>query len=1562
MNDSTSFITGYKPIHLLVVNPFTVLKDYHLSPLTKNELSISNVVPISFKFPSPLYSPKENSLNPEFVTLIGQIIYSFFILFIIFQSISLFFDSRKKSLKSYTSTPVTQIFKYFATFTEIILLGVIYIEHNKSLIIFELVAVAASLISFLIEFRTSPIATVSSSLFWIVNVLFTLVIFIQDTYSSHKIYAFNGVSYTSSGFSLLLSLTISVLEVAFYKPGYDISNESFNEKISFLSSFTFSFIHPVIDKIYKTNDITVKDLPDLIGNLKADIVRHTFTRNWNYELNKKPGLIQRWFYNNKTKAIPSLTWAVFKSFSGNIILNLGLTLIFTALSYIQPFILQRFIQYFQKYFYSVEKPPLIIGYYWASVMFLVSVVDFVVKNQASLIQSKFSNAMRTTLNTAIYEKALKLSPESRKKKSTGDIINNISTDVYTIFGFTASLDDYALSPLNLVLSLILLYNFFKNAAWFGFGAAIILCPIFSIAAAPMYKNYLKMMKFKDERTSLVTEILTSAKSVKLYSWEKPMLSKLYHIRHDKELKQVSKIGIIQALVSFLFSCLPFGISCATFLAFTIMYKTPLTADVVFPALVLFDLLIRPMLMIPNLITSVARFRTSINRVSELLTLDEISGDLHGYLNKSSDVDASNDSVIIKNATFVWNEVEPEESKDEEETVESEHNNVALKDVNFVAKKSKLTCVVGKVGSGKTTLLRSILGEIPLKIPQYTDESNSVAPSIEVYGNVAYCPQDPWILNSTVKENILFGFRYEPEFYQRVVEACELLADFKSMPDGDLTSVGEKGISLSGGQKARISLARAVYSRADIYLLDDVLSAVDAHVGKALIKQILSDDGIIGDRTKILATNNVPVLHEANDIYLLSGGAIIEHGDFETVIKNNGELTKLIDEYGRKDDNLVITDDKAEKKAKSTKPQLSKAIVEAFDHVYDFSDEQDTSELKSKPKTYQEEDKKYKGQVTWRTFHRYLVACNLKIFCLFFICMFLKSLTYLAQKGLLTYWSNLNDQAGRTVDPQLYLSVYIVLGVLAGGFVFIGYFVLWTYCIVRGAAYFFNEMANSILRSPMTFFDTTPVGTILNRLTKDIGALDLMLPFFIIGFVGEILSIVITFSVIIGTLPQMAIVILLLMIVYDYYRARYIPSQRELRNLASRRNSPVLSNIQESLNGLDTIKAFGQKERFIYKNKKLIDQQTVINLVTVDVGRWLSMRLESISAVVLLFASIFLVSSLRGKHPIIPSLLGLIMNYALSITQTLSDFVKQYGVLQAEGVTLERVFEYCNLPSEAPMEIEETKPNKEWPPNGVIKFNDYSTAYREGLNNVLNNLSFEIGSKEKIGIVGRTGAGKSSLTLALFRIIEATNGNIEIDGIDTSTLGLHDLRHHLTIIPQDAHTIKASVRENLDPFGDYKDEELWKALELAHLKEHISKMETEPTEEEKKESKFPDELPKKTGLDAIIENNGSNLSSGQKQLLCLARALLNEKSRILVLDEATAAVDFQTDKIIQETLRSEFKDKTIITIAHRIDTIMDSDKILVLDKGKVAEFDTPQNLLKDKSSIFYSLSKEGGYIK
>lgn len=1533
---------------------------------------------------TPLYSPHANSLNPAFVTLLSFYINAALLVPLLYQFVQLL--SRKAA--GVNATGFTQILKVFLVGIQgFLYLTLAQLSHEPTLNFYGVSLLAVLLPLHLIEPTRSLIPLGSVLSYWSLNLAILVVVLVQDVFSTIAIYNVSSAALAIEVLLFVNNIFVLVHEVAYFETKLDTSNAKALELVHLFSYFTFSWIEPVIKFIYKTDDITTKDLPEVADDMVCDITLTSLSKNWDDKVKKAELKNKRakrgWFRKEPKKVVPSLFFSVLYSVLGFFLFALTYELIDTLLSFLQPFLLRLLIIFFSGYQSGgANAPPVVVGIFISIVMYLFSIIKFVSFNQGFTYQFKVTYFIQSGLTSLIYRKALELNPESRKQKSTGDIINLITVDNGTITQFCSTIQDFASAPIKIVVSIIALSKLLGVATWGGVITTIVLIPFITKTTSAIYPLYAEMMEFKDQRTSLTSEILNSVKSIKFYSWEKPMLKRLDTVRNDKELQKIKTLGVYNALATFIWSCVPFIVSCATYTTFAIVYDTPLTPDIIFPALTVFDLLTDSIMLFPHLISSSIEAAASFKRMRDFLLLEELSEDQGGLIQRTTDIESSDIAVEIKNSTFLWStKGKLAKFKDEEEQIEpTKDSAIALKDINFEASRGDLTCIVGRVGTGKSTLIKSILGELPISVEGFNDASDSVRPSIKINGTIAYCAQSPWVLNATIKENILFGYRYDREFYKRTVAACELLSDFSSLPDGDMTVVGEKGISLSGGQKARISLARAVYSRADIYLLDDILSAVDHHVGKNIIKNVLSKEGLIGSKTKILATNSVSVLHDAAKIVLLKDGSIVESGNFDEVMSRKSDLAALITEFGKKSEEEPASESGTPQQANSIAEveevndsdevtqftTLEAKIIEAsqdiaeyqrrasvvsYSHVYDLDDEGD-SEIR---KTGLIEESRETGRVKFAHVKEYFESCDYKYVFIYLILTIASVGTGVGEKYVLTYWSQENEAANDTVNAK-FLGLYALCGLAGGVLVFVAAFIVWTLCIIKGASYFHYKVSRAVLRAPMSFFETTPIGRILNRFTDDVSSLDMDLPWAYIFFLTLILSGLSTFLVIVYTLPPMLIVILGLLVLYNQFRIYFIPASRQLARLAKTTKSPILSTIQEALNGVDTITAYGQGPRFSYKCLKQIDINILVGVVTQACRRWLSIRLQFISSTIMFGTAIMAVGTLFTEKPLSSAMLGFIMTFALNIVGILNAIIRLWAEIESKSVALERLIEYFHLTPEAPMEIEETKPAAEWPQEGSITFKNYSTKYRENLDPVLRGIDFVIKPQEKVGIVGRTGAGKSSLTLALFRIIEATGGHIEIDGVDTSTIGLLDLRQKLNIIPQEAHTFKASVRENLDPFHQYTDEKLWKVLELAHLKAHVESMKTEPSAKEKEDSKDPDSLPTLVGLEAKIEEGGSNLSAGQKQLLCLARALLNESSKILILDEATASVDVQTDKIIQETIRSEFKDKTILTIAHRLDTIMDSDRVLVLDKGEIAEFDSPENLLKNPEGIFYSLSK------
>lgn len=1574
------------------------------------------------KFPDalnyPLYDPLKNALNGCFVASLIILAHAVPGIFAVYQLLKLFVSNLfgpyriKYSFGDPWNTRSVSIFHFlrlnaavmqgvlFAVLTFLNYRGTSGVIVLSSVVLFAVTVFAILPLQYF-ETTRSAVGHASVIIYWLFSFVFFAVVLVLDLFSEHKIYVpdhdkdVGALAYSLEIVIIMNSFAAYMLETYYYRPSvelkeyFDLNDWDITTVRNIVLTMTFNWLQPTLDQVYETDTIAVAEIPNTIIELKSEVVIENFRKGWKKEMARA-----KWWRDRRVRKAknptdkdyelrPSVFLVLVKTYYKVIFVGIFFEIVDMGCVTLAPFILQKFILYFTEISSLEDKsqgPPIINGVAYALGIYLTSVVRYFSFNQYFIIFFLCSFSIKSSLTALLYEKTMNLSPESRREKSSGDIVNHVSVDVNDVSLSIETSSDAITIPLRLFLCLGALYKLLGSAMWAGLATALVLVPISSVVSTSIYSLFKVQMEYKDERVRLTSEILNAIKSVKLYSWEQPMLKKLDAVRNQKELINAKKMGIFNAASTFLWGCIPFFISAAVYTTYTVFTKKPMVPSVIFPALSLFNLLAQPILMLPHIFSNIAEAKVALERLSKFFVMEEMELDIVERQNKPAM--AGDTTVQIKDALFLWTTKKPAVNEDGEQ----EETKYALKNINFTAKKGQLTCVVGRVGSGKTTLLKSIIGEIP--------KVKNGKLSVTVNGSIAYCAQNPWILNSSIRENILFGKRYNKEYYNRTVEACQLLSDFEVLPNGDATLVGEKGISLSGGQKARVSLARAIYSRADVYLLDDVLSAVDAHVGKKITNSVLAPGGLLSTKTLILATNSVKILRIAHETVFLKGGETIEHGTFDELIASGGEVAKLMSEFAKEEEEKEeesSSEDETPQQVKSDasseenhprpfEPELSllheaedlsgdlelvkvdthmttgQISAVSFDHVYEFDDDDEHK------KQLEEDENKQKGKVKMSVYWEFFRACKwlyVVFWCLIYWCVIGCGIL---GNFLLEYWSKKNLAAGHNVYPIFYLVVYTSTGVLSGLLTFFAAYIIWTYSAVSSSQYFHDNMAKSVLRAPMSFFDTTPIGRILNRFSDDISVLDQQVLWTLMLFFEFSLETLTRLVIVIYNLPFMLVIVLVLVFLYNYYRNRFIPASRELKRLRSALRSPVFSHLQESISGVETLRAYGETERFIHANRKKVDNVTKVDWATQCANRWLSMRLQSIAAIVVLSATLLILLSVNFKRGLNPALVGFLMTNVFTSTSSLNAIIRMWAETETKSVTIERLIEYCNLKSEAPEIVEDHRPAKSWPATGTINFNDYTTRYREGLDPVLKNITLDIKPSEKIGIVGRTGAGKSSLTLALFRIIEATGGNIDIDGLDTSSIGLFDLRSQLNIIPQDAAAFEGTVRENLDPFDNHTDEELWKVLELAHLKEHVEQMKTEVKNDDLKKKKDEEEDAKpQVGLKAKVLEGGLNLSSGQKQLLCLARALL-KTSKVLVLDEATAAVDVQTDKIIQETIRSEFKDKTILTIAHRLDTIMDSDRVLVLERGQVKEFDSPENLLKDKDGEFYSLCKEGGYLK
>ncbi|TQS36417.1 hypothetical protein Golomagni_03139 [Golovinomyces magnicellulatus] len=1315
-------------------------------------------------------------------------------------------------------------------------------------------------------------------------------------------------------------------------------DESPIEHATVFSILTFSWMTPMMRAGY-SKYLTEDDLWNLEKRNTTKATGDSFGKAWDAELEKSE--FRKAHQKGKK---PSLWMAVIKAFYGPYFRGSLFKIMSDTLAFVQPQLLRLIIAFVKSYKKGNPGPPQPIahGLLISFAMFAASFFQTIALHQ--YFQRAFDTGMRIriALTSAIYKKSLKLSNEGRSNKTTGDIVNLMAVDAQRLQDLTQYGQQLWSAPFQIILCSISLYNLLGVSMFAGLGVMILMIPINGVIARLMKNLQEKQMKYKDSRTKLITEIINNMKSIKLFAWGNAFSRKLNFIRNDQELKNLRKIGATQSVANFTWSSTPFLVSCATFTVFVFISDQPLTTDIVFPALTLFNLLTFPLAILPMVISSVIEASVAVSRLTSFFVTEELQED--ALIIKEAVKELGEESVLVRDGTFTWDR-------------HSNHNE--LEDIYFTASKGELSCIVGRVGAGKSSLLQAILGDLW-----------KVQGEVVVHGRTAYVAQQPWIMNATVKENILFGYRYDHEFYTRTIHACALNEDFAQLPDGDETQVGERGISLSGGQKARLTLARAVYARADVYILDDCLSAVDQHVGRHLIDNVFGPNGLLSGKTRILATNSIPVLMEADFIYLLRDGRIVEKGTYNQLMAMKGEISILMKTAGSGEqsreeseqsscNSTVATEEngrgnsfhadsseqfseiqpvqlRSNQRKKSTSTLGHASMASLKGHRAKTQDEESDGQNK------QNKEISVKGNVKLEVYMEYAKKSNIPAVFVYGFLLIGAQIAQVAANFWLKNWAEVNDANNTNPHVGSYLGIYFALGISGSLLVVVQSLILWIFCSIEASKKLHEIMAFAIFRSPMSFFETTPAGRILNRFSSDIYRVDEVLArTFNMLFVNLAKSL---FTLIVISISTPAFITLIGPFAGLYYwiQRYYLRTSRELKRLDSVSRSPIYAHFQESLGGISTIRAYRQQERFVLENNVRIDTNTRAYSPSINANRWLAIRLEFIGSVVILCAAGFAVISVAAGHEITDGMIGLSLSYALQITQSLNWIVRQTVEVETNIVSVERVLEYGRLPSEAPELIVGSRPSNKWPASGAVQFNNYSTRYRNDLDLVLKDINISIKPNEKIGVVGRTGAGKSSLTLALFRIIEPCEGNIIIDDLKTSDIGLLDLRSHLSIIPQDAALFEGTVKDNLDPAHIQKDEDLWNALEQAQLKQHVISM--------------------SGGLDAKIQEGGSNLSQGQRQLISLARALLC-KSNILVLDEATAAVDIQTDKLIQNTLRSPiFENRTIITIAHRINTISDCDRIVVLEAGRVVEFDSPENLLKIKDGAFWKLCKESGLLE
>ncbi|XP_077987381.1 ATP-binding cassette sub-family C member 4-like [Glandiceps talaboti] len=1277
-----------------------------------------------------------------------------------------------------------------------------------------------------------------------------------------------------------------------------------------LSWLVFWWLNPLLKYGY-SRSLEVEDMYDTLPADSAEQLSNDLEREWKRELNKKPN------GNNI-----SLAKAINRTFGVKFMLLGILVLLKETVRIISALLFAQLINYFAPDSDQTQTDALM----YATGVAGCTILLILFEHPSTFYLQRIGMRVRISCCSLIYRKVLKLSHIAMRQTTTGQIVNLLSNDVNKFDELSKLFPFVWVGPLECVAVFVILWRQIGPPCLAGFVVLFILIPIQTCVGKVYFKLRQKTAVQTDQRVRIMNEIISGMRVIKMYTWEKPFGELIRKIRRN-ECRYIHKSAMYTAIQRGGTECIQFVIVLFICMAVTLNGGV-LSPQIVFPMyMLIYNARVATTIFMTRAIQNVAQALVSTARIQKFLLLDELDKSSAG---KDTNLrpKASDCEVSARDVTGIW---------------DADLDSPTLKDITFEVKPGHLMAVIGPVGSGKSSLLMTLLGEMPV--------TNG---KVKVKGKVAYASQQSWVFSASVRQNILFGMDYDKKKYDKVIELCGLKSDIQHLPAGDLTLVGERGVTLSGGQRARVNLARAVYSDADIYLLDDPLSAVDSAVGRHLFHKCIL--GHLSSKSCILVTHQLQYLTAADNILILKQGQMVGHGSYDELLASGVDFASL----------LKRDVDESSKRVLHYSRGSSTNLIKRVNSEDCFSDISASlhsvaslaSKLPLEAVANQQEEERSVGYVEWG-----VVKAYFKAGCSSFGLIILVVVNFTTQ-GVITmsdFWLSIwttneernhaallalsafpNSTNNQTIysEDEGFLDFETTNNILIYTAFVVCIFIV---ALVR-AIYIFrvcvtasrklhNKMFAAIIRTPIYFFDTNPVGRILNRFSRDTGYMDEVLPWSIFVFCQtptQIIGVVIVVSVI---NPWVFIPTVPLILVLLYLRKYYVATSRDIKRLEGVTRSPVFSHLSATLQGLCTIRAFNAETIFVEEFDSHQDLHTEGWFLFLASSRWFGIRIDLLCAC---FTTAVAFCCVLAEERLNGGLVGLSLTYSLTLMGLVQNAVLHSADIENQMTSVERVLSYSNIPPEAPLETD-TKPDPCWPKHGVITIEGAHFKYFDDMQYVLDDIYLHIKSKEQVGIVGRTGAGKSSLVSMLFRMSEP-QGVIMIDDVDICEIGLHDLRSNISIIPQDPVMFSGTLRKNLDLFTEYKDADLWKALEQVQLSSAI------------------DELP--GGLETEMAESGTNLSVGQRQLVCLARAILRN-NKILIIDEATANVDPRTDMLIQKTIRSRFQHCTVLTIAHRLNTVMDSDRILVLDEGRVVEFDEPHLLLQNPNGHLYKFVQQMG---
>ncbi|PVU94926.1 hypothetical protein BB561_002172 [Smittium simulii] len=1266
--------------------------------------------------------------------------------------------------------------------------------------------------------------------------------------------------------------------------------------------------------------------------------------------------------------------------------------------------------FFIRFLRSPEK-PISEGILYTLLLSVAVIFSSAFQSYSFFPASRLGYQIRVGLITLLFRKAINISSSSTI--SIGKAINLISNDVQTFENASYFMLFMWVGPFQLLLSIIFLWLNIGISSFVAVGAYLLMIPLQSYISGFFGKIRANTVNFRDNRIKLLTDVFGGIEIVKLNTWENPLTERIIEHR-SAEYKSLKRANNLKALNQSLFNSSSQIIQFLTFSTLWLLVvngsgtnlgnKGAFEPENIFPCVSIFaSMKLIMTLFLPKAFESYGETKISVRRIEEFL-LEPNKMQVKSIEPSNSSKNDSESIIFIKNASFSWKSGTPEQNEkstsnnssmqdlNKINNTQKPESNVAitLHNINIDVKKGTLCGIVGPVGSGKSSLCHAILGEMHLAggelFVNYPESSNSTVDEStysKQFSKVAYSSQSPWIFGGTIRENILFGYPYEKEWFQKVVFACSLIRDFELFEDGEHTLIGERGATLSGGQRARVSLARAIYTRADLYILDDPLSAVDPKVAKHLFDNVIC--GLLKDKTRILVTHQLQFIHKSDYVVLLDNGAVIDSG-------SPGSITKL-DQYRLNE----FESEDLDSEANSINPEIISTIEEdnpytdhvdpadqsqilsepfgrnsgAYSHIDVINDnasvlqsildvKQNSSSIKKRhrylpslflrfkktKKIIVEEKEEYNlggqeksdtGTTSISTYIKFfkLGASYMHIFFCLSLVIGMVALSMLAD-FYLSAWSTFSAQKKSNPINVLYYFLLAFSAVILSTATNVFLYRL----ILTSSNKLMLLMLNSVVYAPMNFFQTQPLGRILNRFSKDQSNIDETLA-------TNAVDTIITLTLTLGTfvficIANLYLIILvpIILIIFIWIRQLYMSTSRQLKQIESVTRSPVYSLLSETLDGIITVRAFSSQNIFLERFIDAQNENSRAFFSFISAARWLAFRLDMINTLLVILSSF---SMLLIRKRVSPSLVALSISYILNLVGMVQWCVRQSIEVEITFISVERNLAYASLaPEESPDNDNSSSViPASWPSDGKVEIRDLNVQYRSSAKPVLQNITMNISPGEKVGIVGRTGAGKSSFVSSIFRLVEPfPNGCINIDGVNISDLRLNKLRSSISMIPQQPFLFEGSLRFNLDPWEEYSDEQIWSALEAASLKVKVENM--------------PDKL------ESQVVENGKNFSVGERQLISMCRAIL-QKKKLVVMDEATANVDLETDKQIQKSVHTHFKDSTVITIAHRLHTIIGAgyDKIAVFDHGKLMEFGHSHELLQNRDSILSKMVADTG---